>query len=1503
MPQKIKEKLKRRESLSVSEDTGVEQSKNPIKTKSRSRILASFKKGVSLKSAVVEMKLNKKVDRNNNFVIQRFKNNHGFYIYSLENKAEGRKIFIQRHLFSRFRACIRAIMDDESQHRTKAFEYNVSFLNKDYFYFKSSNVDLDNLIIQDVEERKGSSGYITVSRRSLSALGKLLYNEKLQHPNDAFEEIISYHKLFQFSFVKGSKSITSDLSLRKDVLYSVERYKPNLTERLLSDKFDLDSAENKPAIARTVEPAKGDNVELNPYQTKLGQRYSEKNITVDYAELFEDKKILLPSTTSQVESKKGAQSVKSKACFEFNIPLSASNIKLFADGKFFFELSTSESGIFREGFIGDRSSEFYLGFEIVDALFTFNKSIKSFRFPLYYTKIKIRESGRGVHIECQDNGRFYLNHLALAHLVERFTDNTRGADPVNEFFNTLLVQDISIDRINDRIHLVRHLPLKEAIFDRTREILFGYQDENGKGGILSELKLKGIECDLESTILYRANQVQNPIEQAFEADLEKINTIAHQATGRFYHSLLGQFLTPELSQRSASDLYSRSQLEDKTEFARLTWIPGSLPLSSRKLIDKLNHHDLVLLEGPPGTGKTHTIMNLLIHAICSKQRILIVSDQQAAIEALNEKLIQYAIGEDQTEQQQHWKMLLSGAIKIVDDVETGEQSLPALITQLKSVFEVQDVNANLYQGTNVNFNSLEKQLNVINTKIEELTDDLALQVISQVAEETPFDIRVTKKSVTNNVESVSSFVELLLEGNREDINIISGFVENRLAMIKSDMHACYGLFNVRGRDFDIEISRLNEDREILKLIIAKCPENSEQFDKLVKEYPRNEIIRYLESLLIKQMPDSDSGMSRVGHKIRALFRTPLKSAAIKLLVMITDQIELLGRSSCWPVNIWEQFCNIHDAIRVGTSPCLALGLYQKVFAYGVTTRDSYRRKHKRALRYAFRQSISSGGRVSSNRPSVSVQGLLDQISDLYEEQGRVIRQRFSASLNDIVMRATESNRRSGTSKITTIKSLADNLKQFNSIAESGNVFNEFTQALSDTFPVWVVRKQMVPFVLPCAERSFDLVIIDEATQCRVDDAISLMYRAKKLLVVGDDKQTVLKKNSVIDDYLFKDHELDEHLRSTQARGFKGGGSHIFELVKSIKQASVMLDEHYRCPDDIIEFSNKYVYENELKIMQWRLPELPQPVVVDYSEKNVEPVKKPTSGKFKGIETKMLDRFMEYVAKTIKQIEKTNGLKINLETDVAICYFLLKNEPYVKSIKSQLLSKLDRGDDVLDGAGAALQGKERDYIFYFWDITRYNIGAFKQGDDADKRKGELNVLMSRPKKKAYHFLHSNFEQLEHGRNNITDYLWKTMSLQGKRKKRLVNSESPGSSTLLESLFRLALNKSNKRSLVEINQLLDEGRFEFRDRISVGDKRKVVDLILFPEKKYERVVGLIDLSGYGSEENVGQSIVDYYFQLKRAVPKIEPLFIYPHELIDENSQSFQLIIERIEKYLLA
>ena len=61
--------------------------------------------------------------------------------------------------------------------------------------------------------------------------------------------------------------------------------------------------------------------------------------------------------------------------------------------------------------------------------------------------------------------------------------------------------------------------------------------------------------------------------------------------------------------------------------------------------------------------------------------------------------------------------------------------------------------------------------------------------------------------------------------------------------------------------------------------------------------------------------------------------------------------------------------------------------------------------------------------------------------------------------------------------------------------------------------------------------------------------------------------------------------------------------------------------------------------------------------------------------------------------------------------------------------------------------------------------------------------------------------------------------------------------------------------------------------------------------------DHVVGLVDLSGFGSEHNVGQLVLDYYFQLKRVSPNIDPVFIFPHELVDENGQTFRSLMYKL------
>jgi hypothetical protein len=109
----------------------------------------------------------------------------------------------------------------------------------------------------------------------------------------------------------------------------------------------------------------------------------------------------------------------------------------------------------------------------------------------------------------------------------------------------------------------------------------------------------------------------------------------------------------------------------------------------------------------------------------------------------------------------------------------------------------------------------------------------------------------------------------------------------------------------------------------------------------------------------------------------------------------------------------------------------------------------------------------------------------------------------------------------------------------------------------------------------------------------------------------------------------------------------------------------------------------------LKIMKWQQIGSPKAVVVDYSERRTRIRNRPTSGKYKGIEVGMIDRFFDWIEESILEFEKETGRKIKLENDVAICYFLLKNEEYVKERKAKFIRSIKRGDDVLDGAGAAM----------------------------------------------------------------------------------------------------------------------------------------------------------------------------------------------------------------------
>ena len=126
-------------------------------------------------------------------------------------------------------------------------------------------------------------------------------------------------------------------------------------------------------------------------------------------------------------------------------------------------------------------------------------------------------------------------------------------------------------------------------------------------------------------------------------------------------------------------------------------------------------------------------------------------------------------------------------------------------------------------------------------------------------------------------------------------------------------------------------------------------------------------------------------------------------------------------------------------------------------------------------------------------------------------------------------------------------------------------------------PAWVMPMHRVVESVDPVPEAFDVAIIDEASQSG-PEAIILNYIAKKVVVVGDDKQ-IRPSNIGID------HDEAEHFRKQYLGGIEhsesyGLTSSYFSQAELRFPNYIRLKEHFRCMPEIILFSNQNFYSTD-----------------------------------------------------------------------------------------------------------------------------------------------------------------------------------------------------------------------------------------------------------------------------------------------------------------------------------
>jgi len=139
--------------------------------------------------------------------------------------------------------------------------------------------------------------------------------------------------------------------------------------------------------------------------------------------------------------------------------------------------------------------------------------------------------------------------------------------------------------------------------------------------------------------------------------------------------------------------------------------------------------------------------------------------------------------------------------------------------------------------------------------------------------------------------------------------------------------------------------------------------------------------------------------------------------------------------------------------------------------------------------------------------------------------------------------------------------------------EAQQHLNECREAV----PAWVMPLHRIWDTVDPAPEIFDVIIVDEASQCGFE-AIPLFYLAKKILIVGDDKQIspeegFIDKNAVFQlmeqflyDFMFKD-------------SFHRDASLFDHGKRMYGTRRITLREHFRCMPEIIRFSNDLCYRD------------------------------------------------------------------------------------------------------------------------------------------------------------------------------------------------------------------------------------------------------------------------------------------------------------------------------------
>jgi hypothetical protein len=956
-------------------------------------------------------------------------------------------------------------------------------------------------------------------------------------------------------------------------------------------------------------------------------------------------------------------------------------------------------------------------------LYLMDLIVKPHQFPIAYIPLRLEKAGDRFMLHF-DN-RLFFNRRALRYVV----DSNRDSD-----------LRVPGPPTNDRIHFLFEASPLAFLEETVLALTDAYK-------LPDRLKPLGTELHRNRTPLLA---VTNAIhicafqkgEEAIVNDYEEILVQSKESDSPlrtlFDNLINGCILDEPKSIRGNVE----SSWEDTPRDERLVYeSPVPLNEEQRKLLLALQSDSCryAVVEGPPGTGKSHTITAIVFDAIMRDRSVLVLSDKNEALDVVEDKLTQ-----------------------TLNEIRPGDDFQNPILRLGRTSGTYNKI---LRKATRERiqhyFTAAKKHRARAQDKIEKKT--------KQVKE----DINQTVEQLASiDIHTIMRYERLLSDlhvPNAESLGITS---EIR-GLLHRLIHSLTALTEEqRGELLELNSLAVKHDGDfrsllMLRLLGAKATETwgkklelLQQFEKIQVENitwlksvideliaMRNPLFGYLFKkaecqALADQLADK---MPLTGLQPPHKRRKTLKAAA-DLLIDIRDQSEKLNTSGV---------AVLLERLRRGPVRTALEADHLDM----VRDLASFESKAARLLDAVWRERPSMQDWLTFNTSLQDTVNKVARIVELYLD----LSQRFGEVPNLDLQKTQTNLQHEHTADLA--HRLDKNVLDF--INEAGALATTLKQLIQHRQPFPKDRFQQLKKAFPCiiaGIREFadyiplepglvDIVIIDEASQVSIAQAFPALLRAKQVVVLGDEQQFANVKTSTASravnqsymydlEQVFRDNFNIDNERLERMRSFDVRTS-ILRFFDLVKHFDVMLKKHFRGYSELISFSSKYFYKGGLQAIRIRARPVTEVLVFTVlGDDELPPITHRNANEGEAT-------FIHKELEALLEMEDPPSVGVITpfrEQQKLATRMLFFDSPYGDDFRERLNLKVMTFD--------TCQGEERDVIYYSMASTRDHDRlnyifptALEQYDDGtDRIKAQrLNVGFSRAKETIHFVLSKPLEE--------------------------------------------------------------------------------------------------------------------------------------------------------------